>query len=382
MYRTCLFCHNDLDSNEVVEQFTVGRRLAFDADRGRLWVVCPHCERWNLSPLEERWEAIETCERRFRAERLRRQTDQIGMARLREGLELIRVGRPLRPEFAAWRYGDQLGHRMRRGLMQIGGGVVAAGAVTGVAAATGLLAGAGLVFPPALVWAGGWGFALYTTARGRLRSFRVPTGAGRTLTLFGADLRETTLRPDDTGAGWVLSLRHVTGWTEISGDEARRVLGVVLPRVNRLGARTTGVRRAAELIEAQRGPERFLSAMARESKRLSADYLERRARFRRHGQTLRDAWTTDRELGTNAPVDRGALPRLPTEQRLALEMAVHEESERCAMENELRPLTAAWREAEEIAAISDRLTTPAEHERWITERRGDARMGTPRVDGE
>jgi hypothetical protein len=24
-----------------------------------LWVVCRHCERWNLSPLEERWEAVE-----------------------------------------------------------------------------------------------------------------------------------------------------------------------------------------------------------------------------------------------------------------------------------------------------------------------------------
>ena len=32
----------------------------------------------------------------------------------REGLDLVRIGEPLRPEFAAWRYGDQLGERMRR----------------------------------------------------------------------------------------------------------------------------------------------------------------------------------------------------------------------------------------------------------------------------
>lgn len=59
MYSTCLFCSEDLGSNEAIEHFPVGRRLAFDAAKGRLWVVCRKCERWNLTPLEERWEAIE-----------------------------------------------------------------------------------------------------------------------------------------------------------------------------------------------------------------------------------------------------------------------------------------------------------------------------------
>jgi len=59
MYSTCLFCNRPLGSNESIEHFPVGRRLAFDAAKGRLWVVCPSCERWNLTPLEERWEAIE-----------------------------------------------------------------------------------------------------------------------------------------------------------------------------------------------------------------------------------------------------------------------------------------------------------------------------------
>ena len=54
MYKTCIFCRKPLGSNEVVEAFPVGRRLAFDATKGRLWVVCGHCERWNLTPLEER----------------------------------------------------------------------------------------------------------------------------------------------------------------------------------------------------------------------------------------------------------------------------------------------------------------------------------------
>src|ERR671933_2075852 len=101
MSSPCLFCHAALGHNEVIEHFPVGRRLAFDAAKGRLWVICARCRRWNLSPIEERWEAIEECERRFRATRTRVSTEHIGLARLPEGLELVRIGAPLRPEFPA-----------------------------------------------------------------------------------------------------------------------------------------------------------------------------------------------------------------------------------------------------------------------------------------
>jgi len=107
----------------------VGRRLTFDPEKGRLWVVCRKCERWNLTPLEERWEAFEECERLFRAARMRMSTDHIGLARLSEGLVLVRVGTPLRPEFAAWRYGDQFGRRRRRAILLTGGGIAAFGAL-------------------------------------------------------------------------------------------------------------------------------------------------------------------------------------------------------------------------------------------------------------
>src|SRR5437870_1272925 len=144
MYSTCLFCNQDLGSNEVIEQFPIGRRLAFDASKGRLWVVCRKCERWNLSPLEERWEALEECERRFRDTRLRVSTDNIGLARPPAGLELVRVGAALRPEFAAWRYGDQFGRRRRRKMVRVGlgativGGAIAGGVALGVSAGCGL----------------------------------------------------------------------------------------------------------------------------------------------------------------------------------------------------------------------------------------------------
>lgn len=50
MYRSCIFCSGALGSNEAIERFPVGRSLAFDAAKGRLWAVCPRCARWNLAP--------------------------------------------------------------------------------------------------------------------------------------------------------------------------------------------------------------------------------------------------------------------------------------------------------------------------------------------
>jgi hypothetical protein len=54
-----MFCTSDLGRNEALETFPAGQRIAFDAVKGRLWVVCRECERWNLVPMEERWEAVE-----------------------------------------------------------------------------------------------------------------------------------------------------------------------------------------------------------------------------------------------------------------------------------------------------------------------------------
>src|SRR6478609_7288366 len=140
MYATCLFCQKDLGRNESFETFPVGRRLAFDGAKGRLWVVCSHCERWNLTPLEERWEAIEQAERYYRDSKRRVATDNIGLAKLRDGTTLVRIGEALRPEFAAWRYGDQFGRRRRRQLLIAGAGIGALGALVigGVSAGVGI----------------------------------------------------------------------------------------------------------------------------------------------------------------------------------------------------------------------------------------------------
>ena len=54
MYSTCLYCTSDLGQNQVVEPMPVGRRVAFDAGNGRLWVICCACVKWNLVPFDSR----------------------------------------------------------------------------------------------------------------------------------------------------------------------------------------------------------------------------------------------------------------------------------------------------------------------------------------
>jgi hypothetical protein len=97
VYSSCLFCRAGFGANDAIEHLPVGRRIAYDAALGRLWLVCRTCGRWNLTPFDERWEAIDECERHFVVTRLRVFSDNVGLARLDEGLELVRIGKPLRP---------------------------------------------------------------------------------------------------------------------------------------------------------------------------------------------------------------------------------------------------------------------------------------------
>jgi hypothetical protein len=264
MYSTCLFCHSPLGANEVIEHFPVRRRLAFDAAKGRLWVVCRKCERWNLTPIEERWEAIEECERLFRDTKLRVSTDNIGLGRVREGLELVRVGSPQRPEMAAWRYGDQFGRRQRRYYTWAGAIV---GGVAGV-----------YVIGPALglYTFGSIGLVGNIAAQGvgavRRRAMRVKLampGASQHVIVSGTNVKKATLLRADNELGWSLTvpIRPTDWWepaapwkaglnkmlhayraqaieTEFEGGDAIRVVGQLLPKVNAAGAGKNDVQEA------------------------------------------------------------------------------------------------------------------------------------------
>ena len=77
----------------------------------------------------------------------------------------------------------------------------------------------------------------------------------------------------------------------------------------------------------------------------------------------------------------GAMSLMPVE-RLALEMAVHEEAERRAMEGELDRLAEEWKEAEEIAAIADDLFVTPDVQEWIDERSARNHGRLPETDAQ
>ena len=92
-------------------------------------MVCRSCRRWSLTPIEERWEALEELEKLSRDKaRLLSQTDNIAL--LRAGpLEIVRVGKAELTEEAWWRYGRELVSRRQKWNNLGVAGSIAAGAV-------------------------------------------------------------------------------------------------------------------------------------------------------------------------------------------------------------------------------------------------------------
>ncbi len=364
MYSTCLFCHASLGANTAIEHFPIGRRLAFDAVHGRLWAVCRKCERWNLSPLEERWEAIEECDRLFTDTRLRVSTDNIGLGRIGEGLELVRIGAPLRPEMAAWRYGDQFGRRRVRQAIYVGAGVTVGAGLLVLGPVTGILAG-------------GAASALFNTANAmstlyrqrRVRATLALPGHDKPVPIRQQQLHRSSIVTEDgrwalrvaySAAGKMpiplsngrsLQLPRFSSSHEeaalLTGDDALHAAGKLLPAINAGGANKSQVASAVKLM---------------------GDAADASELFGRVGvgRALQK-----RVFGTKAePVPGHRLSTLPAELRLALEMATHEESERRALEGELALLEAEWRQAEEIAAIADDLFVSDDTRARLSELKG------------
>jgi hypothetical protein len=344
VYSTCTFCHASLGRNEALELFPVGVRLAFDQARGRLWVICPTCRQWNLSPLEERWEAIEAAEKLYRDSVKRVATDHIGLARLRDGTDLIRIGEPMRPEFAAWRYGDRFQRRWRRNIVLGGMGIASAAGYMIAGPILGLAVGGISALP----------FHLYSIAKnayddrkvvvrhrdaeGSFIVTRAMVGGARIVRDPASELgwgMRVMSREGDTASGRFAPASRVT-WTGIAkpnprlihGPEALQAMRAMLPVLNASGGRARVVEDAVWLLEQVKSPDRvFLDGVK---------------------------WSLSAELAGQS----WELNELDRSVRLALEMAAHEETERQAMQGELAALEAVWRDAEEIAAIADSLTLP------------------------
>ena len=326
MWKNCLVCSSDLGTNEEVEHFPIGRSLAYDPFRGRLWAICSNCGRWNLTPLDQRWEALEELERLWRGTSAKVTGEELGLARLPSGARVVRIGKdPSTEEIAVWRWSRRI---VRRPIAtSVGLGAAAAGAL-GVAwvfppVATVAWGAAGLFSWSALLMrsTGGWGHFL------RRDDAMSPEAVSR------SELSHAGLAPSDEELGWAMRLERTWAhqrpgiahpqhevrreWILFEGDQAISIARKALPLLNRRVSSERTVTGALARIDAAGGPEAYLRVAAREEPR------------------------------------RVKLRHYPGDKRLALEMVLFQEQERKAMAGELRALELAWREAEELAEISD-----------------------------
>jgi hypothetical protein len=316
VYSTCLHCHAPLGANEEIEHFPIGSRLAFDGANGRLWAVCPRCRRWNLTPVEERWDALEECERAYRATRLRVSSDRIALARTRGGMELVRIGEPESPEIAGWRYGRSLRRRwVRRGvpLAVLGAGMYPLNVAIQSNTIDFGVGFALIVGVPAAV-------ALLLT---RMSKVRVALPDGRVRAVSSLRALDVALEPAD-GGGWAITSSRWQGAAPGASAPAVHLLRGVMAAVNYTGGPDRDMRSAIDMLQAAGHPDRFLERLTRAS---------RAAQMRN-------------------------IVRHPRDVRLALEMALHESGERAAMQGELTGLREEWRLADEIARIADDMFLP------------------------
>ena len=132
---------------------------------------------------------------------------------------------------------------------------------------------------------------------------------------------------------------------EITGEDALAVAGKILPAINEAGANRRELDDAVKIVGTVPNPHKLFAGYATPPRYVGSGVIQPQTRI----------------LGS-----------LPNEVRLALEMASHEDAERRAFEGELAVLEEAWREAEEIAAISDDMFVSDETKRRLAELKRDA----------
>lgn len=358
MYSTCLFCNADLGSNEFLPTFPVGRRIAFDAEKGRLWVVCTRCGRWNLTPLEERWEAIDTAERLFRETRLHVSTDNIGLAQLSPTFDLVRIGAALLPEIASWRYGNRLlrltpDRRRVRTIVGRGTSYIArkaAAALASYATTVGLSDDAML--------------RVRTFRRGDAVLARTFDEACNPVVIRYSHLKDAELVRPDKDTPWRLHVAHDMGTATLAEGPGLQAAGKLLATLN-FGVASPGeVKHAIAKLDAAGDPKGYFTRVASLAMRTSWGRFPdapNEGLLEPHGGSFaeklalqlanRSFWSR----GGTGSEEKTPLYRVPSVDRLALEMAANEEAERRALEGELASLHQAWKDAEEIAAIADEL---------------------------
>ena len=174
---------------------------------------------------------------------------------------------------------------------------------------------------------------------------RIPTERNGVVQVRRRHLAETSLSRSDDGQ-LAIDLRFKNGSDRFVGREAERIASIIIPKVNRFGGSRKAVAEAVAEIESMGSAEAYLDRLTK----ISRDYTRPSKRGKRYQR-----YFSEQEWQQG---DKG-LFGLPGAHRLAFEMALHEETERRAMHGELEELERAWRDAEEIAAISDNLLLPS-----------------------
>ena len=177
---------------------------------------------------------------------------------------------------------------------------------------------------------------------------RIPAADGNPLMVRLNDVDQTVVLPPKSDQPWGLTISHrrrnetrdqwwryksPADMTELRGEDAMRAAAQLLPHLNSAGAKAQEVQDAVALATRSNDPVESFTVAARVAAKTRS-------------------WN---EFGKGA-----MLGAMNVELRLSLEMISHEDSERRAMEGELHLLEEAWRDAEEIAGISDNLFLPPE----------------------
>ncbi|MGQ0643142.1 MAG: hypothetical protein ACT4P6_20545 [Gemmatimonadaceae bacterium] len=361
MYSHCIFCQRQLGQNEVFPTFRVGKRLAFDSNTGRLWVICTKCGGWCLTPVEERWEIVRECERLVAATSSGAAAHSISIHPVGRSLELVRIGGAER-EIALWRYGQRLVTRRVHAAVQESG-LWLLRVVPGLAASIPLISatsdrelfGFGLLTVAAAVAGGMLANRFERSTLRRLIGFYHDGKSWQPL-IFAHAL-SARLNVLGEAPGWRVQLDasiyyyndaghivHDAIVANLDSATSLTTLRAVMPRINRYGASTKTVDRALALC-----------ASHKDLQQLFVYVTEQRGR-----------WPT-------AP----RLRELPVEARLAIEMAVNREVEECALRGELEQLAAEWLVAEEIAKVADDLTIPPSVVRRLNELKQQAASRAP-----
>ena len=333
MYSRCIRCSRSLGKNRELPHLPIGRRVSFDSEKGRVWVICARCDQWNLVPIEERWEILAECDKVAASAEVRGAGDHLAMARTSSGLELLRVGGMSDADVANWRYGRQLVERQRL-LWWI---VLA---FLGVAGALGLRAGVALGSGwLGLYVAGAVGALFWQTWSDppHLRPIRIALDQ-RAIVVWPWRISDLTIGERDAHGRTSIVIPGRPR-RQLTGGDAAELLARMLPVMNDADCASTS-------LGLKFGPTHGVDLVRQAVDRATrAEHAAREAGLRPWEVIAAD------NAGT-------VLQWMSLTDRLALEIAVTEEVEQRELARSAARAEPTWQEEELIAGIADDLLVP------------------------